>query len=126
MGLFDWFRNLRPRAEGEVSPGGSKYIRHGEKKTPWMPGFPPVSTLPYLERRAAVYEQLFGKYALVYDDLFPGLVPHIDVYVHEPGFQGRDFYTLVTGGMSDMPMRLPADAPAELPRRAEIDFYLPP
>jgi Suppressor of fused protein (SUFU) len=126
MGLFDWFRKQRPPAGGEVSPGGSKYIRHGERTASWMPGFPQFSTLPYLERREAVYEQMFGKCALVYDDLFPGLIPHIDVYVHEPGFQGRDFYTLVTGGMSDMPMTMPLDAPAEFPRRAEIVFYLPP
>ena len=69
---------------------------------------------------------MFGRYALVYDDLFPGLNPHIDVYVHERGAGGRDFYTLVTGGMSDLPMQLPPDVPADLPRRAEIVFYLPP
>lgn len=126
MGIFDWFKKNKPYEAGETSPGGSKLVRHGEKKSSWMPGFPSFSTLPYLEKREAVYEQMFGQYTLVYDDLFPGLVPHIDVYVHEPGFQGRDFYTLVTGGMSDLPMTVPPDVPPEIPRRAEIVFYLPP
>ncbi len=123
MALFDWFRKKEAANPDEVSPGGSKYIRHPDKKRS-MPGLTEFSTLPYIEKREAAYEQMFGKYALVYDDEFPGLVPHIDVYVHEPSV-GRDFYTLVTGGMSDLPMKLPDGAPAGMPRRTEIVFYLP-
>lgn len=85
----------------------------------------PPATLDFIAQREAVYERLFGPYALVYDDANPISVPHIDVYVHEPGHGGRDYYTLVTGGMSDRAMPVPADAPPELPRRTELVFYLP-
>ena len=105
MALFDWFRKKDAATTDEVSPGGSKYIRHGDMKQS-MPGLTEFSTLPYIETREAAYQQMFGRYAVVYDDDFPGLVPHIDVYVHEPSV-GRDFYTLVTGGMSDLPMSCP-------------------
>lgn len=124
MGFKDWFQRNKPSAPSEISPGGSKFIRHGEKERR-MPGITSFSTLPFIEKRESVYRGMFGEYALVYDDEFPGLVPHIDVYVHEPGFNGRPFYTLVTGGMSDLPMTLPNDAPPSAPRRAEIVFYLP-
>jgi Suppressor of fused protein (SUFU) len=122
MSLFDWFRKKDSASPAEISAGGSKYIRHADKKQS-MPGLTEFSTLPYIEKREAAYQQMFGKYALVYDDEFPGLVPHIDVYVYEPSV-GRDFYTLVTGGMSDLPMNVPGDVP-KAPRRTEIVFYLP-
>src|SRR5262245_10701285 len=118
--FFDWFRKKPDPGGADISPGGSKMIRHGERTGPWMPAFPEFSTLPFVEQREAVYEQMFGKYALVYDDLFPGLIPHIDVYVHEPGHLSRDFYTLVTGGMSDLPMKVPPEAPPQIPRRTEL------
>jgi hypothetical protein len=120
MPFFDWFRKKPP--PDDISPGGSKYIRHGDKsRSP--PAFTEFSTLPLIVKREAVYRQMFGDYAGIYDDEFAGLVPHIDVYVHEPS-EGRDFYTLVTGGMSDLPMNVPDDAP-KAPRRTEIVFYLP-
>ena len=121
MGLRDWFR--KPAPPPDVSPGGSRYVRHAdERAAPAVPGF---STLPFVERREAVYRRLFGPAVAVDDDQFPGTVPHIDVYVHEPGHQGRPFWTLVTGGMSDLPMTLPADAPPGVPVRAEVVLYLP-
>src|SRR5262245_19297927 len=125
MGLLDWFRKKSAADAEEKSPGGSTMIRHGEAKQ-GMPGMPEFSTLPYIKERERVYEQMFGPMDGVYDDTFPGLVPHIDVYVHPPGVAGRDFYTLVTGGMSDLRMKLPPDAVDKLPRRAEIIFYLHP
>jgi hypothetical protein len=122
MGIRNWFRKP-DREPADVSPGGSKYIHHeGGRAGPAMPAF---STLPYIERREAVYRRLFGPAAAVDDDQFPGMIPHIDVYAHEPGHEGRPFWTLVTGGMSDLPMTLPPDAPREAPVRAEVAFYLP-
>jgi len=50
------------------------------------------------------------------------LVPHVDVYLFKPGYEGRDFCTLVTGGMSDIPMNAPPDIGHEF-RRAELVFY---
>ncbi len=108
----------------EITPGGSKVIRHGERSSPEFK-LSERSTLENILKREAVYAAIFGPPVLTYDDVHPVLVPHIDVYVHEPGFQGRDFYTLVTGGMSDCPMKLPEDAPPEMPTRIELIFYLP-
>ena len=110
--------------EPEVTPGGSRVIRHGERRSPESKTSE-RSTLENIRKREAAYTAIFGPPALTYDDAHPVLVPHIDVYVHEPGFQGRDFYTLVTGGMSDFRMKLPEDAPPEMPTRIELIFYLP-
>jgi hypothetical protein len=125
MAWQDWFRKGNSKADPDVSPGGSKYIRHGGAKQQ-IPGFSQFSTLPYIEKREAIYQQMFGPCAYVAEDTFPGLVPHIDVYLHKPGHNGRPFYTLVTGGMSDMPMKTTEDVPPDVPRRTEIIFYLPP
>ena len=72
--------------------------------------------------REEVYEECFGnKWTVNRDSPLQG--PAIDVYVFEPGTQenGRDFYTLVTGGMSDYPMRVPDGASF---RRAELILYV--
>lgn len=108
----------------EITPGGSEILRHGPARSP-RHGFAERSTLDYIARREAVYLELFGADALVYDDALPGMLPHIDVYVHRPGYCRREFHTLVTGGMSDLRMNLPAGAPAEMPARVELIFYLP-
>src|SRR5688572_31395505 len=82
MGIRDWFRKAdRNPPPAEVSPGGSRFIHHeGGQAGPAMPAF---STLPYIERREAVYRRLFGPAAAVDDDQFPGMIPHIDVYRSE-------------------------------------------
>ena len=78
----------------EVTPGGSRVIRHGERRSPEFKTSE-RSTLENIRKREAAYTAIFGPPVLTYDDVHPVLVPHIDVYVYEPGFQGRDFYTLV-------------------------------
>jgi hypothetical protein len=111
-------------SEPEITPGGSGIIRHG------MPlrlryEISDKSTLENIRLREQAYADLFGPDGVVYDDAMPGLIPHIDVYVYRPGFGRRDFYTVVTGGMSDLRMKLPEDAPADMPARVEMVFYLP-
>lgn len=49
--------------------------------------------------------------------------PHIDIYCFPPGHAGRDFFTLVTGGMSDRVMNVPPELPPDYPRRIELVFY---
>jgi hypothetical protein len=72
--------------------------------------------------REKVYRECFGDNWTVNRDS-PSQGPAIDVYVFEPGTQksGRDFYTLVTGGMSDYPMKVPDGASF---RRAELILYV--
>jgi hypothetical protein len=47
--------------------------------------------------------------------------PHVDIYVYAPGLAGRDYLTLVTGGMSDLPMNVP---PEEQHRRKRFELVL--
>jgi hypothetical protein len=75
------------------------------------------------EVRESVYRRLFGGEPDVWHEMTE-LDPHIDIYGFKPGFAGRDFVTLVTSGMSDRQMRLPAGMPSELQkRRVELVFY---
>jgi hypothetical protein len=75
----------------------------------------------YAARREAVYEQFFGEPQTVSHEILP-LVPDIDVFVYPPGHAGRPFYTLATGGMSDMRMKLDRGIDRSYARR-EIILY---
>lgn len=72
-----------------------------------------------LRRRETVYGQMFGQCSSVSHELLPR-DPHIDVYIFEPDFAGRPFYTLVTGGMSDVAMKVPPGSPFT---RVELVLY---
>jgi hypothetical protein len=74
--------------------------------------------------REKVYAKFFGsKWTVDREDEPDG--PPIDVYVFEPGEDGRgkerDFYTLVTSGMSDERMRVRKGVPF---RRGELILYV--
>jgi hypothetical protein len=103
------------------SPGGSRLLKYGGgefRQTPF--GFPDEDTGELAETRERVYAELFGPSATVYHEMMP-LIPHVDVYVIEPRAE-RQFYTLVTGGMSDLAMNSPAELGADA-RRVELVFY---
>ena len=105
----------------EVSPGGSGILRHEESGRAAI-GYldPPVGAQ---ETREAIYTRFFGEAESVSHELIPQ-VPHIDVYIHKPGFDDRTWYTLITGGMSDQPMKLPKAASDNgARRRVELVFY---
>jgi hypothetical protein len=74
--------------------------------------------------REKVYPAFFGKKWSIRRES-PPQEPPIDIYVFDPGKDAggdeRDFYTLVTSGMSDSPMNVPDDAPF---RRAELLLYV--
>ena len=73
--------------------------------------------------REDVYRKLFGDMQHVWHETKPG-VPHIDIYCFKKGHAGRDFFTLVTGGMSDVEIDIPDSLPPELQRRrVELVFY---
>lgn len=84
-------------------------------------GFTEESTQGFFEAREATYEKLFGKAQEVFHEIVP-FIPHIDIYVYPPGHKGRSFFTLVTGGMSDIEMTLPANAIGAA-SRIELIFY---
>ena len=116
---FPFWKN---RQTSEKSEGGSIIYRHGgnEFSKPTF-GFPEESTLGFLEARETVYKKFFGSAKEVFHELIP-MVPHIDVYVYPTGYKSRDFFTLVTGGMSDMEMTLPTNATGAA-SRVELIFY---
>jgi hypothetical protein len=121
MALKDWFRRApSPKTVGR-SEGGSRLIKYGKGEAPKSRiGFLDESTLANTEDRERVYADVFGESDTVLHELLP-LIPHIDVYRFPPN-RKRDFFTFVTGGMSDLPMNAPAELGVDY-RRAEIVFY---
>jgi hypothetical protein len=122
MGLSDWFKK-RPRPGPKVvgrSAGGSRLVKYGGEFHATPLGFPDADVSGLAERREAIYDELFGTHSAVHHEVLP-LIPHIDVYVIPPRSE-RGFFTLVTGGMSDLPMNSPAEFGADA-RRVELVFY---
>ncbi|MEZ6092999.1 MAG: suppressor of fused domain protein [Pirellulaceae bacterium] len=119
--MKDWFRRKPSPKEVGKSPGGSRLIKYGDGDAPKPEiGFLEESTLANTEDRERIYSELFGESDTVLHELLP-LVPHIDVYRFPPSGK-RDFFTFVTGGMSDLPMNAPPELGADY-RRAELIFY---
>ncbi len=121
MGMRDWFqRKPAPKNVG-ISKGGSSLIKYGDGDAPRPEiGFLAESTLANTEDRERVYSELFGESDMVLHELLP-LIPHVDVYRFPPHGK-RDFFTFVTGGMSDLPMNAPTELGVDY-RRAELVFY---
>jgi hypothetical protein len=116
--LFDWFKK-KPK-QPETSRGGSKILRYDNPSSPQF-GFSEESTQAFQQIRESAYDATFGPCESVSHELVP-LVPHIDVYIYPPcEAKDRDFYTLITGGMSDVPMTL--ERHIDAPARAELVFY---
>lgn len=71
--------------------------------------------------RDAHYEKMLGKPAFVWH-VDTALLPHIDVYLYEPSTE-RNYYTLLTSGMSDARMSVPKEV-SGVAARAEIIQYV--
>jgi hypothetical protein len=106
----------------EISPGGS--VIHRYDSTVWSSsriGFTGESTAQFAEVRQQVYKRFFGEPHSVFEEAAP-LIPHVDVHAYyRRGQNGRPVCTVVTSGMSDLEMSVPAGA--NTPRRAELIFY---
>jgi len=104
----------------ERSPGGSvihRYAALARART----GLPDDATAQFAEAREKVYERFFGEVASIYHEVIP-FVPHIDIHTYGRD-ERRGFFTLVTSGMSDLPMSVPPGA--DVPKRVELIFYCP-
>jgi len=87
-------------------PGGSGILRHAARERAWEPaGAGDWDTIEAIDRHIARH---FGPIATVWHEVVSDLV-HIDVHVVEPSAE-RPSFTLVTSGMSDGPMTVPAAA----------------
>ena len=106
--------------EPELSPSGAPIYRH-EEAAPFELASGDETTI------AAVAEHIerhLGPVSGVYHELISDKV-HLDVHVVPPSAD-FPFYTLVTSGMSDRPMAVPPEAPAdEAPPYAELCLLLP-
>lgn len=102
----------------ETFPSG-QIIRHQERKRAFRPAIGDPKTVERIERHIQTH---IGDIKWVYHEIISDLI-HLDVYVVPPSSR-RNYYTLVTGGMSDLPMNVPAGAEAY--KYAELMLFLPP
>lgn len=106
----------------ETSPGGSTIRRYANWMMPKI-GVPEEDVAAHAKQRELVYTELFGEPVNVYHELLP-MVPHIDVFTYHRELDGRQTTLLVTGGMSDVRMRLaPGVDSSQASPRAELIFY---
>lgn len=119
-----WLKRLFGRGE-QTTPGGDPIHRHSaERARPMgLPDVPPE----WAQQREAFYGAHFGEPRCVLHEVH-GRQPHIDVYACAPSEAlGRDYHTLITSGMSDLPMNVTDDVPKEQRaalRRAELLMYV--
>jgi hypothetical protein len=106
----------------ERSRGGVAIKRYGDTVVP-NTAPPPKPT--YFDDVLAHLEPLLGPVETVYDEILSDQV-HLDVLVFAPKDR-RDFWTLVTCGMSIRPMAVPKGLPDPSSyERAELVICLPP
>ncbi len=87
-----------------TQPFEKRILRHGEPKPKAFVG----GESPFLEEIAAHITSHIGEPQIVIHEVASEYV-HVDVHVVPPR-AGRDFYTLVTSGMSNNPMNVPEQA----------------
>ncbi|MGE0706538.1 MAG: suppressor of fused domain protein [Planctomycetota bacterium] len=83
----------------EVTPGGSRVYHYGSRTVPEHEAH---GDAEHIDRISAHIEQHLGKVDLVFHELVSDLV-HIDVHLVRASDE-RPFHTLVTSGMSEVPM----------------------
>jgi Suppressor of fused protein (SUFU) len=101
----------------ERSESGSPVYRHAERTKPTEIVHGDTETIDAIGDHIETY---VGPIANVFHELVSDLI-HLDVMIVEPS-EGRNFYTLVTCGMSDLPMRVPIDDPEDLGRVPKLRY----
>jgi hypothetical protein len=102
----------------EKSPSGANIIRYTQRTKPaeFSGGSPDI------EKIEEHIQKYIGSYDFVYHEIISDLV-HLDVHIVKPN-ANRNYYTLITSGMSDRPMKaLPKMEPY---RYSELLICLPP
>ena len=100
-------------------PFRSRIVRHGEPSRPVFAS----GSAPSLEAIVKHIKNHIGEPATVLHEIASEYV-HVDVHVVPPT-PDRDFYTLVTSGMSDKPMTAPKQLKGKGLEFAELMFCLP-
>ncbi|GLY79760.1 suppressor of fused domain protein [Actinoallomurus iriomotensis] len=104
--------------EPSEAPTGSGLFRYAAREREWEPAAPTDPDTAEAVKRHI--QRHFGEIAFVWHEFISDLV-HIDVHVVEPSPE-RPYYTLVTSGMSDLPMTVPEGVGPY----AELLICLPP
>ncbi|HEL7752223.1 TPA: suppressor of fused domain protein [Stenotrophomonas maltophilia] len=102
----------------DVSPGGSPIMVHSREKD-----FTPPQGEEHIEAIGAHIERHLGPVSGVFHEIISDLV-HIDVHV-VPATEEFPYLRLVTSGMSDLPMTVPDEVDADVPRYMELMVTLP-
>jgi hypothetical protein len=108
-----------PPNEQERSESGSPIYRHEPSQKGFVPAIGDSETIGRVEKHI---EEHIGKPDMVWHELVSHLV-HVDIHMVNPTPE-RNYYTLITSGMSDQPMNVPPGAEAF--RFAELVICLPP
>jgi hypothetical protein len=130
MSFFGFLRRLFGGAPGAAprrgdgprpkrTAGGSEILRHSERKRPLQLGAQAGDDAEAIEKHVEAH---VGPVATVFHELISDLV-HLDVLIVAPQPK-RNYWTLVTSGMSDLPMTVPPGM--EAARHAELVVCLPP
>lgn len=112
---------VNPEDEPERSKSGAPIIRHEQRFRDPEPSHGDAPHIAALGRHIAKH---MGPIENVFHEIASDLV-HVDVHVVPPA-KKRPFTTLVTTGMSERPMTVPAEAGRHAARRAELLIALPP
>jgi hypothetical protein len=104
----------------EYSESGSPIHRYGERQHEWRP--PEYGEEKWIEKIEEHVTRYIGEIDSVYHEILSDVV-HIDVFFIKP-IPERNYYTLITTGMSFMPMNTPEGA--EGCEYAELMICLPP
>lgn len=108
-----------PKREGKTSAKPRQILRHNRRKAPEQMVVGDEALIQRLEKHIAKH---IGEPETVFHEIVSDLV-HIDVHIVAPR-AGRNFYTLITSGMSGRPMRTPPGL--EEFAYAELLLCLPP
>src|SRR5262245_24163080 len=90
----------------ERSESGAPIYRHQPRGKPFEPAFGDGPTIDKITDHIGAF---VGPADSVFHELISDLV-HVDVHLVQPR-KKRNYYTLVTSGMSDRPMAAPEDHP---------------
>jgi hypothetical protein len=106
-------------AEQERSESGQPIWRHEPREKPFEFAIGDEESIEAIDKHITTH---IGPVDFVYHEIISDLV-HIDVHIVNPT-PARNYYTLITSGMSDRPMTVPEGADEY--RYAELMICLPP
>jgi hypothetical protein len=93
-------------ADDDLSPGGSRIHRYDAGPADFTP---PHEAAKHIDEISKYLSEFLGESTMVWHEIISDKV-HLDIIVFPPQ-PNRDWWTLVTSGMSDLPMKAPEAAP---------------